>query len=200
MQDFIARHRIGIWRLVALACVALLSTGRLQWRESWVSAALVAAGIVGIGLASMGRLWCALYISGHKSQRLIVQGPYSVCRHPLYVCNLLGFLGLGALAESLLLTGGLALVFALLYPAVMRSEEALLRQRFGAAFDAYARSTPAFLPRWSLYRSDTQVLVQVPAFLRNWLDSVWFLFAAIGVEALDRAQEHGLLTGWFALP
>ncbi|WP_326540944.1 methyltransferase family protein [Pseudorhodoferax sp.] len=199
MQAFLVRHRIGIWRSLALLFAAALALGQLQWRDSWVSGALVALGILGISAASIGRLWCALYISGRKSTELVTQGPYSVCRHPLYLCNLLGFLGVGALTESLLLTAGLAASFALLYPAVIAAEDGLLRARFGAAFDAYAARTPAFVPRWALYRSAADTVVHVPAFVRNMRDSVWFLLAAIAVEMLDRAQELGWLTGWFAL-
>lgn len=87
---------------------------------------MLTLGMVGVSLATVGRLWCALYISGRKNNTLVTSGPYSLCRHPLYVCNFLGIVGLGAMTESLMVTAVLASAFALMYPAVIRTEDRFL--------------------------------------------------------------------------
>lgn len=199
LDGFLTAHRIGIWRCVIAAMAAALLLGQSPWGDSAVSGAMVVAGVAAVALATVGRLWCALYISGRKSGELVDQGPYSVCRHPLYFCNALGLLGLGLLTESLLVTAGLAAVFAVMYPAVMRSEDRLLGARF-PGHAAYMRRTPAFWPRPAAYRTDTTWVVHVPAYLRGIGDSVWFLFGGALIEAVDRLHDLRVLSGLVVLP
>lgn len=151
LDNFLTRHRIGVWRVVVTFVLASLLFGHSRWDGTWVSPLLLTLGMLGVSLATVGRLWCALYISGRKNNTLVTSGPYSLCRHPLYVCNLLGILGLGAMTESLAVTAVLALAFALMYPAVIRTEDRFLASAF-PEFAEYARRTPAFFPRLSLYR------------------------------------------------
>lgn len=196
--SFVARNRIVIWRLVLLGLALLAATGTPAWSGHMLAVILRVAGIVFVSAAALGRLWCALYISGRKSSELVMEGPYSVCRHPLYLFNLSGFIGLALLSESLLATGITVLAFAVLYPGVLASEERLLRRRF-AEFEAYRRSTPALFPNVRLYRSPERWTVEVNAFMRNLRDSIWFPLMAIAVELIDVAHASSWVRGWFTL-
>jgi len=97
---------------------------------------------------ALGKQWAlmARVIEGHE---LIRQGPYAVVRNPIYLA-MLGML----LATGLGVSLWPAIVAAIILFSAgtiirIRSEENLLRAAFGAQFDDYARSTPAFLPvRW----------------------------------------------------
>lgn len=93
----------------------------------------------------LGREWSfrARLIEGH---RLVTEGPYALVRHPIYT----GMLGM-LVATALAFAHWIALVPALiLYGAGtvirVRSEEKLLREAFGRAFEEYARRVPAVLP------------------------------------------------------
>ncbi len=95
---------------------------------------------------ALGRQWAliARVIEGHE---LIRQGPYAVVRNPIYLA-MLGML----IATGLAVSRWQALVCATVVFAAgtairIRAEENLLRETFGATFDEYARSVPAFLPR-----------------------------------------------------
>ena len=46
-----------------------------------------------VALATMGRLWCGFYVFGRKNQELCQDGPYSICRNPLYVFSFMGGMG-----------------------------------------------------------------------------------------------------------
>lgn len=193
LDAFLTRYRIAMWRTVTLSLLALLLCGQTRWNGSGAALAMVALGVIAVSLATVGRLWCALYISGRKNTALVTQGPYSVCRHPLYVCNFIGLMGLGLMTESLLVVALLATVFLISYPAVIRTEDQFLSGKFPAFID-YLQNTPAMWPRPSLYKTDDTWSVNVRVFLRNVADSVWFLLGCIVIEAIDRAHELGWLT------
>ncbi len=82
---------------------------------------------------------------GHD-QRLVVSGIRSQVRHPIYLghfCEVFGWcLGTGSLSLLALLG------FAVLTGAVMiKREDDELEERFGAPYQQYRRTVPAFLPR-----------------------------------------------------
>lgn len=193
LDKTLTRYRIGMWRLTTLAIFTLLLVGQTRWNGSAAALAMVALGVVAVSIATVGRLWCALYISGRKNTALVTQGPYSVCRHPLYVCNFIGLMGLGLMTESLLVVGILMALFLISYPAVIRTEDQFLCGRF-PEFKDYLQKTPAFWPQPSLYRTESTWSVDVKVFLRNAADSIWFLLGCILIETIDRAHELGWLS------
>ena len=75
----------------------------------------------------------------------------SAMRHPQYVAFVLILLGF-LLQWPTLLTLAMFPVLLIMYARLAINEQAAMRKRFGAEFEAYAASTPRFLPSW---RSDT---------------------------------------------
>lgn len=135
--DFFARWRVRLGYLLALI---LLLLARPTPRSILLGAAI---GVIGLGI----RAWAAGYL--HKQEVLTVTGPYARTRNPLYFGS--GFLTLGAAVAMNSWWAAVLLLFyfALVYSFVMRREEWELRQKHGAAFDAYADSVPLFFPRLS---------------------------------------------------
>ncbi len=88
--------------------------------------------------------------SGHLSvtqgQSLVQRGPYHWIRHPAYTGYLLMALGLTLGYSSLV---GLAAVVLLLLPTLVyriKTEEKILIQQFGEAYQQYVRATHALIP------------------------------------------------------
>ncbi len=82
----------------------------------------------------------------HLDHELVRAGPYRFVRHPIYTGLALHFAGACLATGNLLLIAGTLFVT---YPAFYlraRSEERLLRERFGAAYDAYAREVGMLVP------------------------------------------------------
>jgi protein-S-isoprenylcysteine O-methyltransferase Ste14 len=146
--------------LPALAALAMLIgrvAGKLQvpdyaWEE-------VCLGISGLGLAvrafAIGHTPAGTSGRNAREQRAVelnTSGIYSVVRHPLYLGNFFLMLGVILFAESLWLTVFFVLSFWLYYERIMAAEESFLKQVFGARFEAWARTTPAFVPRFSQWR------------------------------------------------
>ena len=120
-----------------------------------VLAALLAVASVWLvteAVRVLGKQWSfqARLIEGH---RLVVAGPYSYMRHPIYT-GMLGLLVATGLAFSVWWALLLAVsIFSVGTAIRVRAEELLLRQAFGEDFEAYRRYVPAVLPRWSIPRN-----------------------------------------------
>ncbi|TMC45781.1 MAG: isoprenylcysteine carboxylmethyltransferase family protein [Chloroflexi bacterium] len=113
----------------------------------WIGLALIVAG-VGFSLwaiATLGRHY-DLELEIHRDHELVRRGPYRFVRHPVYTGLGLHFLGACLATGNLLLIAGTLLVtFPALYLRA-KTEERLLRERFGAAYDEYARRVGMLVP------------------------------------------------------
>jgi protein-S-isoprenylcysteine O-methyltransferase Ste14 len=131
-----ATFAIYLALLVAAAFVGPREFGPLTYYVTGI------AGFLCVAAACLGRIWCSVFIAGHKDASLITTGPYAACRHPLYSLSLLGALGLGLTTRSAVLSAiVLLLIFALVVAAAAR-EERFLAGAFPAEFAAYAAATP----------------------------------------------------------
>lgn len=201
VSDFVAAHRIGASRIFALVFFAVALGTASAHEGSVLSAVLFVFGIGLAGLASVGRLWCALYISGRKNTELITTGPYSMCRNPLYFFSILGFAGVGFASETFTL--GLVLLAAalLLYPFVILREEAFLRARFGDSFERYCRETPRRLvPRVAALREPATWVVDPRRFRHAMVDALWFIWLAALLEIVEALHELHIVEPLWRLP
>lgn len=146
---FLFRYRNAIF---PFACLLVLLPGPALFddpvRAAWVGAAvallgqLVRAGTIGLRYVVRGGRGGRVY-----ADDLVTEGIYSHCRNPMYVGNVLITLGV-ALASNSLTTLVVALPLVILaYSAIIAAEEQFLREKFGAAFEAYCRDVPRWAPR-----------------------------------------------------
>ncbi len=80
-------------------------------------------------------------------------GAYSLVRHPLYLGNLLMWLGPTLLVRSVWVTIICVLVFWLYYERITCAEEDFLETSFGNEFRAWSAVTPALLPSAAAWRA-----------------------------------------------
>ena len=107
--------------------------------------AVVSVWLVNSAARHLGKQWAltARVVEGHE---LIQQGPYRLVRNPIYT----GMFGM-LLATGLVMDRGIPLAIGIVVFLAgtyirIQSEERLLRQTFGAEFEAYARKVPALIP------------------------------------------------------
>jgi len=118
-------------------------------------AAIMAVGfaVAAAGQAiRIGTIGLKYIIRGGRGRRvyaddLVTEGIFAHCRNPLYVGNILIVAGLGLMSNSLLFNLIATPLFVFMYVAIVSAEEAFLRGKFGAAYDAYARDVNRWLPR-----------------------------------------------------
>jgi len=101
--------------------------------------------LMSAALHALGKQW-SMQARVLEDHALIRHGPYRIMRHPIYT----GMLGM-LLATGLTWTHWVAFATSILFFSIgtmirVRSEEKLLHERFGAAFDDYKRKVPAMIP------------------------------------------------------
>jgi len=191
------RLRIALLRIFsAVVALPLILFTRSAWVDTeWLFASFRVAGILLVVLGVLGRFWAILYIGAAKNRGVMQDGPYSVCRHPLYLFSTIGTLGLGFLLGSVVLAAFLGVaVFAILSATAAR-EEGFLRAEFGPAYVSYGARVPRILPRPQLYHSPATVLISIKALRVNFADALVFLGFIPLAEVLNAVKAAGLLPG-----
>ena len=104
---------------------------------------------IAFGFLLLGAAWRVLYEAQLKG-KLATTGAYSHVRHPQYIgfiAIMFGFL----LQWPTVLTLLMFPFFVYMYAHLAHTEEAEAKRTFGAVYDRYATTTPAWFPR---FRSD----------------------------------------------
>ena len=101
---------------------------------------------LGFGFYLLSSAWNVLY-HAQRRKSLATTGPYARIRHPQYVAFVLILLGF-LLQWPTLLTLIMFPILLVMYARLAVTEEAEMRTRFGAEFEAYASRTPRFFPSW----------------------------------------------------
>lgn len=196
-----AKWRKPLSVFIALVCVAiLLLTGRSWAPGGAIDCSMELVGLAFVTLGVGGRIWSAFYLCGHKNDRLVDEGPYSLCRNPLYLFSLFGAIGVGLASLNLLALAVIIVTFAIYYPLVIRAEERHLREKLGASYADYTRRTPRFFPTRFQPREPDTYLAKPRQFRLALLDTGWFFAILIIVRIMARAHEAGWLPTWFVIP
>jgi protein-S-isoprenylcysteine O-methyltransferase Ste14 len=187
------RLRFTLFYYVVLA-VASAICGPSQPADAWDTLALNTLSFALVTVAILGRVWCSVFIAGHKEEELVTSGPYALCRHPLYALSILGGFGLGIATHTVVLTLITLIVLTLLLASDARKEESRLEARHGEAFRAYARHTPRWLPALRRPRPPLPRRVQLPPDLywKAFLDAGSFALLYLLIVTMTTLRETGL--------
>lgn len=136
-----------------------------QWSNVW-------SIILGFIIALSGeliRLWGVSYAGSETRTTgkvggtyLVISGPFAYVRNPLYVGNMLLYLGIGIMSFALFpYLQIIALVFFYLqYRFIVREEENYLKTAFGSDYQEYYKNVPRFIPRLTAYKNKNIVQPQ----------------------------------------
>jgi protein-S-isoprenylcysteine O-methyltransferase Ste14 len=148
LGGWLFRHRSSLPGPVALVIVMLPGS---ESASPFVVGTGVAITIVG----ELIRLWGVYHIgaiSRTRSERLgplVASGPFALVRNPLYVGNILLWVGFAIAARMLWLAPIILVLLALEYHAIVRWEETLLESRLGHAYREYAARVPRWIPSFN---------------------------------------------------
>lgn len=129
-----------IWTLIIGFGVALIGELIRFWGVSWAGSETRTTGSVG-------------------GTFLIISGPFAYVRNPLYVGNILLYLGLGIMSFALFpFLQIVAIIFFLFqYYYIVREEEKYLLEKFKNDYKDYCKNVPAFFPRLFPYKNSSIV-------------------------------------------
>jgi len=116
------------------------------------SGGMMLAGLAIVLAGELIRMWGVHHIgsvSRTRSERLgplIDHGPFAMVRNPLYIGNILIWLGFAVSGQLLWLAPLIVVLLALEYHAIVRWEERLLESRMGENYRQYMRRVPRWIP------------------------------------------------------
>jgi len=195
------KMRIALLRLSFVPVVFLAVFVRPSWGlESTVAFCVELAGYAFLLAGLAIRVWSILYIGGRKSHELVTEGPYSVCRNPLYVGTFFLAVGAGLCFENLLMLLAVFLILIPIHVYTAKTEEKHLLDLFPESFREYRLRVPGFWPRLRLYRSSDSVTVKVRSIRRIAVDTVGVLLIPEVEDLLELLHHHGLIPVLFHFP
>lgn len=194
-----ARWRKPISRVIGATFIVLLVLAESP-HSPLLDLTVKISGILLISAGVLGRVWCALYIAGRKNTELCIDGPYSLCRNPLYLFSFLGAVGFAFAAGALPLGLALVPVFWGYHHFVIQSEETRLRSLFGAAYADYCARVPRLLPLPGLYWSRSHLTINPHVMLRALSEVAWFLVALAVSEIIRHLRNGASLPALFTWP
>lgn len=155
MRDFIFRYRGWLFIPAALLMLYLAKPTMLSLA--------VGFAIVFLGGEAI-RIWAVGYsgVTTRKSEldapQLVTAGPYGLVRNPLYLGNLISWLGFCAaasgganLVERIVIFGATIISYLIIYGNIIPHEEQFLAGQYGEQFQDYLKKVPCFLPNFKAY-------------------------------------------------
>lgn len=127
-----------IWSLIGGFIIALIGEAIRLWGVSWAGSETRTTGNVG-------------------GTFLIISGPFAFVRNPLYLGNIIIYLGLGIMSLAMfpyLLI--IALIFFFIqYSLIVSEEEEYLEKTYGEHYRKYFSAVPRFFPRLTPYKDES---------------------------------------------
>jgi len=146
------------------------------------------------------RVWATLYVGGRKDRELQTDGPYSVCRNPLYLGSFAFAVALACFLQSIAF-GAVLLPAILLYlQCVVRAEEHFLELRFQEDYRNYCRRTPRFWPRWMAFHTSPEVRVDLKRLNKEGIRLASAALAILLLQAVIFLRAASDWPHWFSVP
>jgi protein-S-isoprenylcysteine O-methyltransferase Ste14 len=128
------------------------------------------------------------------AETLNTSGMYAVVRNPLYLGNLIIWVGLSLFMKSLWFTAIIILFFTIFYERIIFTEEVFLREKFGDAFLKWADKTPAMIPRFRNWSPPALPFSWKSALKREYGSFFAVIVTYTVLELLDGLINYGRLT------
>lgn len=157
-------------------------------------------GLILIFVCILGRTWSSLYIGGRKVDELVTDGPYSVCRNPLYFFSIIGAAGMGAQTGSVAIALICGLIAAVVFRIVIGQEEKLLQKKYGEKYRDYSSRVPRLVPAPRLWHDVELLTIRPKRVVTTFLDASFFLIAVPVAELFEFLQDAGIVPVLIRLP
>ena len=139
--------------------VFLLLHNRATVNDWWIDFLFLCIGLLGLVIRIFTVGFTPKGTSGRNTgagqiaEQLNTSGIYSMVRHPLYLGNFFMWLAPVLILLDVWFTLFFCAFYWIYYEKIMFAEEQFLRKIFGQDYLDWADKTPAFFPKFSLYKS-----------------------------------------------
>jgi len=119
-------------------------------------------GFVLIIIGEYFRLWGVSYAGSETRTTgnvggtyLVVSGAYAFVRNPLYIGNMLMYLGVGIMSMALFPYLQIIAIafFFFQYTLIINEEESFLLNKYGKIYENYCKTVPKLIPSWNKYQN-----------------------------------------------
>lgn len=180
--------------------VVLLVAAALTAPLRPAGAAMQLLALLLVAFACLGRIWCSVFIAGHKDAAIVQDGPYGVSRHPLYSLSFVGGVGLALATGSVTLVAVTGIVLAILFGSAARREERWLGEHHRETYAQYAAKTHRWWPSFTRSSLPSSTIVHPAILWKAFVDAgSFFLLYALLLAALA-LRESGVLPTLAILP
>ena len=87
-----------------------------------------------------------------EADNLNTSGIYSVVRNPLYLGNIIMYMGTVFVAQNIALAAAVLAILLFYYERIIYTEECFLAEKYGAKYAEWANNTPLLVPDFAKYR------------------------------------------------
>lgn len=184
-------------KLVRLSFIPIIFVAVFGWRswsdESITELVMEEVGYVFLMMGVALRLWATLHIGGRKSIELITDGPYSLCRNPLYVGTVLLAIGASLCLENVVLLAMTLLILVPVHAFAIILEERHLAAMFGPQFEAYRRRVPRFFISFRHFENPRTITVSTDVLLKCVLSVSVLVLIPLIEEFVEVMHARGIL-------
>lgn len=196
---FRSRGLVGSLLVLAFGALVLFSPpASLDAR--WNRVLLEALGWLVFVAGAALRFWATLYIGGRKRLVLVSDGPYSLCRNPLYVGTFLIALSTAIMLESLTFAAGVWLAAAFYAWATVPAEERYLASQLGEPYRRYCQSVPRFFPAAWNFSTGPTISVDVRSLWGECRRAARWIWLPVILDAVSRLRGELWWPHWLVLP
>lgn len=190
------KMRINLLRLTFIPVIFLAVFARPSWLPNenvFTDFIMELGGYLFLLAGLMIRIWCIFYIGNRKSKELVTEGPYSICRNPLYVGTFLLAIGVGLSFASPFMVLSVLVIVVPVHVITARMEETNLGTLFGEEYRMYKRKVDRFWPNFSNYTSPETLSVNVHSIRRIFFDTTGVLLLPWIEDWLELLREQGII-------
>jgi protein-S-isoprenylcysteine O-methyltransferase Ste14 len=190
---------MGILIMVPFGILAIFSPPH-AFEGTWGDIGFDSAGWLLFIAGATFRWWATLYIGGRKYNSIVTEGPYSICRNPLYLGTFLTLMGFSLYLESVTFATGCILAAIFYLSVTVSAEEATLREKFGQPFIDYCNTVPRFWPRFRLFQTPAEITVSVRGLWSETYRAARWIWLPVLGEVLAQLRTEAWFPRWFHMP
>ena len=153
MNHFFSKYRLLLSKCLLFSIILILIISKNNFDNNSIPFVILEfSGFFLVIVGVFGRIWSSLYIEGNKTNSLVTNGIYSICRNPLYFFSFLLLLGYCLLIKSFIVSFMAMLMLIIVYPRTIKYEEEKLLKIHGDDYLNYFNNTPKFIPNLFLFK------------------------------------------------